>query len=85
VPVDEDEDEEGEVPAAKKRVARKRRSESVATDSTNTADEWVRNLPRAKSGKAKSKCDLGLHLAIGNVLIFAIQATSDITIKWQRG
>jgi len=55
VPVDEDEDEEGEVPTAKKRAARKRRSESVTTDSTSTAGEWARNLPRAKSGKAKSK------------------------------
>jgi len=65
VPVDEDEDEEGEAPTAKKRAPRKRRSESVTTDSTSTAGEWARNLPRAKSGKAKLKCGLVLHRACG--------------------
>jgi condensin complex subunit 3 len=59
MPLDEDEDEEEDPPTAKKRTARKRRSESVTTDATSTTDEWART--RGKSGKARSKCDPGLH------------------------
>jgi condensin complex subunit 3 len=55
VPLDEDEDEEDEAPS-KKRAVRKRRSESVTTDGTSTADEWAGTPPRGKSGKARSKC-----------------------------
>ncbi|KAF8268083.1 nuclear condensing complex subunit [Lactarius quietus] len=51
VPLDEDEDEEDE---PKKRGVRKRRSESVTTDTTS-ADEGVRTPPRGKGGKARSK------------------------------
>ena len=59
MPLDEDEDEDEDPPTAKKRTARKRRSESVTTDATNTTDEWART--RGKSGKARSKCDPGLY------------------------
>ena len=55
MPLDEDE-EEVEAPASKKRGARKRRSVSVTTDATSTADEGARTLSRGKSGKARSKC-----------------------------
>jgi condensin complex subunit 3 len=63
MPLDEDDDgdEEDEAPAAKKRVARKRRSESVTSDATSITDEWARTPARGKSGKAKSKYDYGLH------------------------
>lgn len=67
MPLDEDEDAdaEEEAPAAKKRAARKRRSESVTSDATNITDEWAGTLPRGKSGKAKSKYGNGLHCAEG--------------------
>ena len=67
MPLDEDEDgdEDEEAPAAKKRAARKRRSESVTSDATSIMDEWAGTPPRGKSGRAKSKCDHGLHLADG--------------------
>jgi len=55
VPLDEDEDEDEE-PATKKRAARKRRSESVATDATSM-DEGAQTPPRGKGGKARSKYD----------------------------
>jgi condensin complex subunit 3 len=57
MPLDEDEDrdEEEDAPVAKKRAARKRRSESVTSDATNITDEWAGTPPRGKSGKAKSK------------------------------
>jgi len=54
VPLDEGEDEDEEAPS-KKRAVRKRRSESVTTDSTSTAGEWAGTPPRGKSGKARSK------------------------------
>ncbi|KAH9991933.1 nuclear condensing complex subunit [Russula vinacea] len=57
MPLDEDEDgdEDEEAPAAKKRAARKRRSESVTSDATSIMEEWAVTPPRGKSGKAKSK------------------------------
>jgi condensin complex subunit 3 len=56
VPLDEDEDEDEEVLHVRKRgaTARKRRSESVTTDTTS-AEEGVRTPPRGKGGKARSK------------------------------
>jgi condensin complex subunit 3 len=74
MPLDEDEDgdEDEEAPAAKKRAARKRRSESVTSDATSIMEEWAVTPPRGKSGKAKSKYDHGLHLVRGNVLIVAL-------------
>jgi condensin complex subunit 3 len=67
MPLDEDEDgdEDEEAPVAKKRAARKRRSESVTSDAASIMDEWAGTPPRGKSGKAKSKCGHGLDLAEG--------------------
>ena len=69
VPLDEDEDEEDEAPSTKKRGARKRRSESVTTDTTS-ADEGVRTPPRGKGGKARSKYVSTLYRERRNMLIY---------------